>query len=154
MRCPNSFHSQWKRFSHPIHSAARSKPPIPENSDPCVIFLSLRHSNPNPSKGLYWPFKANLTELCQGALVSPPFPHADRNQGFMASRSPFEAGSLGGRCPDLVSAQFSLSVGPASVLPSRSQYVKGRTASLVISSRSRSFALPFFDESKFSPWNP
>jgi len=25
-----------KTFSHPIHSAARSKPPIPENNDPCL----------------------------------------------------------------------------------------------------------------------
>ena len=35
--CPKSFHSQWNILSHPIHSAAKSKPPMPENNDPCVI---------------------------------------------------------------------------------------------------------------------
>lgn len=38
---PPPFISQWKTFVHPIHSAARSKPPIPLNKLPCVNFLSI-----------------------------------------------------------------------------------------------------------------
>lgn len=33
---PNSFMSQWNRFSHPSHAAAISAPPMPLNSDACV----------------------------------------------------------------------------------------------------------------------
>ena len=38
---PPPFISQWKTFVHPVHSAARSKPPIPLNKLPCVNFLSI-----------------------------------------------------------------------------------------------------------------
>lgn len=33
----NGFISQWKRFSQPIHEAARSAPPMPLNSDAWVM---------------------------------------------------------------------------------------------------------------------
>ena len=37
----NGFHSTWNKLYHPANSAAKSKPPMPEKSDPCFIKIDL-----------------------------------------------------------------------------------------------------------------